>query len=129
MGTRNFILIITFFLSSLIACNDYGSIESYPSPNGKYIIDIQEEYQLGNDPDPIWQHISIRNWNEKEMIFPGNLYYISVNGKTKISWKSNDHVIIYLDGTYGNSFEKDKIKSKAYEKINIEPIFRDDVRK
>ena len=95
---------------------------SYTSPDAEYVVDIISEDQLSNDPDPFWQHISIRNSMDSVPVVPGNLYCVSAYKEPTVTWTNSDTVIIELIGRYGQSFRKEDIKSLKWKDVYIKMI-------
>lgn len=72
---------ITFGLALLLitACSaDYYDHVSSASPDGSFVVDITGEMQGANDPDPIWQHVSLRPSEGEKKILPGNVAIYSL---------------------------------------------------
>ncbi|MEO0555041.1 MAG: hypothetical protein AAF149_17675 [Bacteroidota bacterium] len=95
---------------------------SYPSPDGKMILDVISEDQASNDPDSFWQHFSLRNSKIKSPAVPGNILFIPASKQSKTSWKSNDFVWIEFNGNYGPLFGKKEANSKFVDKIFVEVV-------
>ena len=98
-----------FLLLMFFGCSDYSEPTSYSSPNDEFILDVTTEFQYGNDPDPIWKHVSLRK-TEDAYSKKGNVLIISMNNDPEISWASSDTVKINISGNVGQSFDLEEIK-------------------
>jgi len=73
---------------ALIGClSDWQESRSYPSPDGRHTIVVTLEIQGANDPEPLWQHISLYRTGEEEKNKPGNLFIYSSRPAPKVQWK------------------------------------------
>lgn len=75
-----------------------------PSPDGLRIVDVVTEDQGANDPDPIWQHVSIRRPTDLKPVLPGNVMVCSCYSRPEVTWLDNSTVSIVIGGTVGESF-------------------------
>jgi len=113
------IIYLTLLCSLLftLGCKDYSEPESYKSPNAEFILDVMTQAHPSNDPDPYWQHLSLRTKEEKKVIFPANILKISAYDQPTVSWISSDTVKIEIAGTVGQSFDLKKVKSKMVKGV------------
>ena len=101
---------------------NYEETISFSAPDGKNIIDITTELQLSNDPDPFWQHVSIRDETITKPFLPGNIYYVPFYEKPQVIWLNEDSVILKFKGNAGQSFKRSDLKSKQINGIYITAI-------
>ena len=120
MKLKNWI-ILALILSTL-SCKEYEDTISYPSPDGKNIIEVTTELQLSNDPDPFWQHISLRSDSINEPILPGNVCCLPFYEKPQVNWINHDSVVIIFTGNVGESFKKSDAIPKTINRISITTI-------
>ena len=120
----------TVFIGFIIASCEpqYHSPVSYVSPGGTKTVDIVSEDQLSNDPDPFWQHVSIRESKDTVPIVPGNLFAVSMYEQPIVTWLNQDTVIIEFKGRFGQSFNKKEIKSRLWNGVFIETVIENDKR-
>jgi hypothetical protein len=107
------------------SCRNYEDTISYPSPDGNNIIDVTTELQLSNDPDPFWQHISLRSDSIYEPILPGNVYRLPFYEKPQVIWIKRDSVIVIFSGNVGMSFNRTDAKAKFINGIKVIAIIED----
>lgn len=85
---------------------EYEGTTSFPSPDGRYVLDITREIQPANDPDVYWQHISIRSADSSERIVPGNVAVYSGRSTPEVKWISAARAELIVNGTdVGQSFD------------------------
>ena len=118
--------IIFALILSILSCKEYEDTISYPSPDGKFIIDITTELQVSNDPDPFWQHVSLRSDSINEPILPGNLYRLPFYEKPQVKWINRDSVIIKFSGNVGASFNRHDANAKVIYGIKVIAIIEND---
>jgi hypothetical protein len=124
------IKILTIIIAlSFISCASYTKNTKYPSPDGEYIIDVVTEDQGANDPDPIWQHISIREKEISKPVLPGNILIVSAYNQPSVKWLNNKSVNIEFSGMFGESFRVGELKTKKWNGITIEFSIKGDIER
>ena len=101
-------LILASALSIFLAgcAREYGAHSESISPDGKHIIDVTEEIQAANDPDPRWQHISLRDASQAKPILPGNIAVISSRRAPKVSWNGSSEALVEINSSdWGVNFK------------------------
>jgi hypothetical protein len=90
-----------------LSCSaEYIAHKSFPSPNGSTILDVSTELQGANDPDPFWQHVSLRSASVEGPVVPGNVAVFSAGGELMVTWKSDAKVeIVVPQRLLGTSLE------------------------
>jgi hypothetical protein len=121
-----FWLLIALFSLLIAGCRNYEETISFSAPDGRNIIDITTELQLSNDPDPFWQHISIRDKSIIYPILPGNVYCVSCYEKPQVIWINEDSVILKFNGNTGKSFNRNDLRSKVINGVSITAIIEDE---
>ncbi len=79
---------------------------AFVSPDGSNIIDVVSEDQAANDPDPFWQHVSVRSADVKKPILPGNVLIYSCYSRPEVAWQDNRNATIIITGMVGQSFKR-----------------------
>jgi len=95
--------------------------DTYYSPSKKFAVDVTTELQGANDPEPIWQHISLRKSDKPRILKGGNLIVYSSSTPPDIIWKDDAHLQLILKDV-GYTF--DKLGSpEALNDIDLEIVF------
>jgi hypothetical protein len=93
------LLLVVGCLGCGASYHDYSTV---PSPDGLRIVDVVTEDQGANDPDPIWQHVSIRRPTDLKPVLPGNVMVCSCYSRPEVTWLDNSTVSIVIGGTTRN---------------------------
>jgi hypothetical protein len=101
---RLFILGISFLMLCSGCGADYYGHMIFVSPDGSNIMDVVSEDQGANDPDPFWQHVSLRSVSVKKPVLPGNVLVCSCYSRPEVTWQDNKNATIKITGMVGQHF-------------------------
>jgi len=75
----------------------------FVSPDGSNIIDVVSEDQGANDPDPFWQHVSLRSVSVKKR-FCLEMFSLLMLFSPEVTWQDNKNATIKITGMVGQHF-------------------------
>ncbi|MBI3550988.1 MAG: hypothetical protein HY077_00595 [Elusimicrobia bacterium] len=114
-----FLLIAALSFGQTGCSREYGKHFSSASPDGKHLIDVTEEIQAANDPDVLWQHVSLRDATRPKPILPGNLAVISCRKTPKVVWLDSSQVSIELNRSDGGKHFEMPPKEKVIDGVTV----------